>query len=446
MRGFTSCVVRGGWVSFAPGLDETGSVAADAARGGESVTHFRTVAVAAIFGLWAPAALATNGMRMTGFGALQDGMGGAGAAAAFDSSTIIVNPAGMSSLGRRFDISGTYFGATVKYSATGAATGSEMKSDKSAMPVPNLGVVLPSVLDERLTVGLGGFAVAGMGVEYGQDLFGGVTETSYTNMRVAPAASYRVTDRLSVGAAINVMYALMSYEVASGMGMVPRDTAGSVGIGATVGVMYRPFDALTLGAAYETHSWFQEFEFDIPAHTVMTPLGPADVPGGTETLDFDQPQMVTVGAAVRPFAGLLLVSDVEWIRWSETNGKNLPEFASNAQLTGGYPWNMSWEDQVVFKVGAEYAATARVRVRAGYNYGKMPLVKGAAFENVAFPAIAEHHVSAGLGFDVGKATINVAGMYSPKATLSGSNPDQGIAAYETTMSQYAFDLGVGYRF
>jgi hypothetical protein len=37
-------------------------------------------------------------------------------------------------------------------------------------------------------------------------------------------------------------------------------------------------------------------------------------------------------------------------------------------------------------------------------------------------------------------------MYAPKAKLSGSNPGQGLASYETSMSQYSIDAGVSYRF
>ena len=36
--------------------------------------------------------------------------------------------------------------------------------------------------------------------------------------------------------------------------------------------------------------------------------------------------VATLGAAVRPVAGLLLALDVEWINWSDVMGKNQPKF------------------------------------------------------------------------------------------------------------------------
>ena len=49
-------------------------------------------------------------------------------------------------------------------------------------------------------------------------------------------------------------------------------------------------------------------------------------------------------------------------------------------------------------------------------------------------------------YDVGKLTVNVAGVYSPEAKISGSNQDQAIASYTTKMSQFQIDVGGSYRF
>jgi long-chain fatty acid transport protein len=402
--------------------------------------------LAAALALAAGPALATNGMRMIGFGPVQNAMGGVSVASPLDAATIVTNPAGLSALERRADLAGSFFSPTVKYDASGAASGATMSSGRGASYIPTLGIVMPS--SEQLTVGLAALGVSGMGVDYPVDLYGGRTYTDYMNMRIAPAASYRLAKGLSVGVAANLMYATMKYEVAGGMGMLPRDTQGAFGYGATVGLTWAPVDALTLGVAYETKSTFQSFEWNIPAHQVIDPASgtPVPVPGGKEKLDFDQPQMVTLGAAVRPMEMLLVAADVEWIDWSQTNGANKPEFTTNPQLTGARAWNMGWSDQWVVKVGAELAATRSLKLRAGYNYGKMPLDPSRAFENIAFPAVAEHHITAGVGYAFGDLTVNVAAQYVPEAKLTGSNPAQGIPSYQTKMSQVAFDLGAAYRF
>jgi long-chain fatty acid transport protein len=392
---------------------------------------------------FASPASATNGMRMIGSGPVQNSMGGVGVAAPLDSTTVVSNPAGLSALQRRVDLAGMYFNPVVKYEATGGASGSSIDSDRGASYIPTLGVVLPST--DEVTLGLAAVGVSGMGVDYPADLYGSKTLTSYMNMRIAPAASYRVAKGLAFGLAANFMYAQMKYEVAGAAGMLPRDTEGAFGYGATVGVAYQPVEKVTLGLAYESKSFFEDFVWDIPSHTLQTPGGPVTVPGGKEKLDFDQPQSVTLGGAVRPMGGLLVAVDVQWIDWSQTNGDDQPEFSSDPRLTGAQPWNMGWSDQWVVKVGAELSATKALKLRAGYDYGKNPLDETRAFESIAFPAITEHHVTAGVGYTFGDLTVNFAAMYMPEAKLSGSNAAQGIASYTTKMSQVAFDLGVAYR-
>lgn len=395
---------------------------------------------------------ATNGMRMIGFGPVQESMGGAGAAAPLDSATIVSNPAGLSALERRADLAGSYFAPTVKYDAQSAspsspvASGATIGSDRGASYIPFVGLVWPAAGD--LTLGLAAAGVSGMGVDYATDLYGGKTFTSYMNMRIAPAASYRIAKGLAAGAAVNLMYAAMRYDVAGGMGMLPRDTQGALGYGATVGLQYAPVEAVTVGLAYESRSFFQDFGWAIPSHQVFDPGSGTmvPVPGGEEKLAFDQPQVVTLGASARPVPALLLAADLQWINWSATNGKDLPEFTTDARLTGARAWNMSWSDQWVVKIGGEWAATEALRLRAGYDYGKMPLAASRAFENIAFPAIAEHHVTVGAGYAFGRLTVNAAAMWVPEATLSGSNAaEQGIGTYTTRMSQVAFDLGLSYR-
>jgi long-chain fatty acid transport protein len=420
----------------------------------------RFLAAAAIAALASPA-LATNGMRMIGFSPTQNAMGGTGVGATLDSGAVLTNPAGITELGHRFDASLTWFKPSVDYTANSADPvnfpvandGVKYTSDRGGSPIPNIGYVLP--INKDLAFGLGAFGVGGMGVDYKPGLYGGRTLTSFMNLRVAPAIAYKVNEMFSAGLTLNGSFAQMEYDVAAGFGQVPHETATSFGYGATLGVKITPMKDLTFGLAYETKSDFQDFEFTIPSHDVPTGLPPpndvATVPGGTDKLAFDQPAVATVGVAWRAMPALLLAFDVQWINWSDVMGKNGPKYTNDTQLTGALPFNMSWDDQLVFKVGAEFAATDAVKVRAGFDYGKNPLDPDRAFENIAFPAVAESHITAGLGWDITPAWgLQVGGMYSPKTTLKGANAafppaGQGIGSYETSMSQYSIDLGVSWK-
>jgi long-chain fatty acid transport protein len=211
---------------------------------------------------------------------------------------------------------------------------------------------------------------------------------------------------------------------------------------------------LTLGFAYETKSSFQDFAFTVPERP--NPFAPGTtIPGGTDRLDFDQPQAVTVGLSVTPVEWLLLAADAQWINWAQTMGQGLPRYNSDPNATGAIPFDMNWRNQWVFKFGTQVTAARGLTVRAGYNYGRMPLDPNRAFENLAFPAVTEHHVTGGLGYEVSdRIALNLSGLYALNAKLQGSNAappppqgtGQGIQSYTTEMSQFEIDLGLAYRF
>jgi long-chain fatty acid transport protein len=413
--------------------------------------------VAALVATLASPALATNGMRMIGFSPTQNGMGGVGVGATLDGGAVLTNPAGMTDQDRRLDVSLTWFQPAVEYTATGvqpgfANDGVKYTSDRSGSPIPNLGLIIP--LGSGFTAGVGAFGVGGMGVDYKSGLYNGGnpgdtgTLTSYQNLRIAPAIAYKVNDLFSAGVTLYASWAQMEYDVASGFLQWPHETANSFGYGATLGIKITPTKELSFGLAYETKSDFQDFEFTIPAHTASDGAGGTfQAPGGVDKLAFDQPAVASAGVAYRAVPALVLAFDVQWINWSAVMGKNGPRYTNATQATGAMPFNMSWDDQMVYKIGAEFAATPALKVRAGFDYGKNPVNEVQAFEAIAFPAVAESHITLGLGWEARPGlAVNVAAMYSPKTSVNGVNQQQGLNAFDTGMSQYSIDLGVGWKF
>ncbi len=387
----------------------------------------RIAAAAAALALAAPAA-ATDGMRVIGFGPVQNSMGGVSAAAPLDAGTVVSNPAGMTALDRRIDVAGTAYLPTVKYSATGAASGNTMDSDRPPDFIPTVAAIYKT--SDNMTVGVAVAGIAGLGVDYKADLYGSETLTSYMNLRLAPAVAYRLNDRVSLGLAANLSWASLEYKVLGAMGNPPRDATSAFGIGGTVGLTYSAPEKYTIGLVYESRSWFQEFSWDLGAV-------------GTEKMRFDQPDIVTFGGSVRPLQGLLVAADLGWIRWSTTNGTNQPELTQNPTHMA---FNMDWTDQLVIKLGAQYELTKAIALRAGYNYGSSILNQNQAFENIAFPATVKHHFTVGAGYAIGAFAVNAAVMYAPEEKISGANQEQGISYYQTSVSQLAFDLGASWKF
>ena len=261
---------------------------------------------------------------------------------------------------------------------------------------------------------------------------GNVVYTSFEMMKFAPALSYRINDMISIGVALNLDYATLGYNAGlTGLGtIVPHDKNSQLGYGFQAGVLVKPTNQFSMALSYISKQSFPDFEFNTTA--------------GKDKLDLDLPQNVILGFGYKITPKLRIAADIKWINWDNTM-KDGPQYTNNSSSSGA--WNCNWDNQWVYAIGMEYDATNVIKLRAGYNYGANPLPTGQAFEAIAFPAIQEHHYTAGIGVAMTeKLGLNLGVMYAPEVTMSGTNPAQGIASYETSLSEYSFGIGLSYRF
>ncbi len=360
--------------------------------------------------LAATPAFATNGMRLTGFGAVQGSMGGVGVGASLDSGTVMSNPAGMADLGGRFDFGATYFSATVETNAPGFG-----KSSRGATPIPGFGLIVP--IGKDLRFGLGAYGVAGMGVDYTAG------HTNFSLMRFAPALSYKLLDILSVGATLNVMYANLDFAIFNPTAGIVAPGGAVFGWGATVAAKLTALPILDIAVAYETKSDLADFDFNA---LFLTSTGAFP---GPLNVKLDLPPAVAFGVSVKPLPLLLVAADVQLIQWSSTQG-------SSNSLGGA---TLGWKDQWVYKLGAQVDLIDILKIRAGFNYGKNPT--NAASPVFAFlPALSETHFSLGAGLALGSnVTLNLGAVISPKVTVTGTGMG---APIESSTSGYTIEGSV----
>jgi long-chain fatty acid transport protein len=438
-------------------------------------------------GMAALPAQATNGLRMTAFSPVNASMGGAGVAMGFDTSALVLNPATLADLDSRVDFGAAYFPTQVSYSATDnylsppyvanpqlAALGAlivnkpntKLTSDFPAVPIPNIGLVVPLAKDWRL--GLGMAAVAGVGADYAANLFSSTVQTTYFNFRFPIGVSWNLLDgMLALGAAANTSWALLGYSLGTSLGLPSHPVASSFGAGFTLGARVKPLPFLGVGAAFESPTWFKPFKYNIGCANPGGRIPPSaacptgGLPGGQEELQFNLPWSATVGAEVDLLDGmLLLLGDVQYIAWSTTLGTNQPRFVNGSATftSAAFPFSTNWGDQVVYKIGAQVKAADWLKLRAGFNHGKAPLDANRALEDIAFPALVENHIALGAGIQVSKSTtINLASVIGFKKESSGTGalPDlSGLAglpantlpaatvSYNSSSAGYTVEAGV----
>ncbi|MEE4265430.1 MAG: outer membrane protein transport protein [Desulfobacteraceae bacterium] len=406
--------------------------------------------------LVAAPALATNGDNLIGVGPISRAMGGVGIAAPQDAiSAVFSNPAAMC-FGpfcptSQVDFAGTLFMPDVKAKVTGAGVGGTNKasSDDETYAIPAFGVTVP--IGEGLNppnwrFGLAAYGVTGLGVDYREsDLdranpgFGGNPLiagdfTALQSMRFAPSIAYQPNAKLSFGLAGVVEYS--NLDLAEG-------SDWDYGFGLQGGTIFKATNNLSLGLNIIT-----------PRKLEFKKVADFNFDGSLDDLDLEAPLEIGTGAAYTIGNTFLIEADIKWINWSDADGYK----------------DFDWNDQWVFAIGAQYEPIAKLFIRAGYNYGKTPVddndgfngqanksVQGKTlptyyyetFRLIGFPALAEHHVTLGLGYEFTPSfSMNLGYMHAFKNSLSekGTDVTGTDVEIESELTENAIDFGLTWRF
>jgi len=162
---------------------------------------------------------------------------------------------------------------------------------------------------------------------------------------------------------------------------------------------------------------------------------------------------VEFGVSFRPTPKWLLAFDVSWVNWSAAI-KTVTVTASNPNVAvpAGYdtltvPFIMDWKDQFVFALGAQYEINDMWTVRAGYNYGQNPVPDNTL--NPLFPAIVEHHLTAGFTFTYQDWDFDFAlehGFSNDQTNNGAPSPTNPFAGTEVSHYQDTVHIMVSYRF
>ncbi|MFO1519603.1 MAG: outer membrane protein transport protein [bacterium] len=342
-----------------------------------------------------PSANASNGLRVIGFGARNLGLGGAGVAQPQGANSIYINPAGMNDVGNEasLDIVTAFTSTRMGTSAALAGNPSAVSVGGTEDPVllPSGALVMSFLENNRLSLGIGTALSAGFQAEFPVSRFPSAltknqydTSGKYANLKIEPAASFRIRDNLSIGVGLDINYAFFQTDSATLNLGFPETTGRSrfdsaLGIGGRIGILYKPIKRLQIGAMYVTRQHFQRF--DRYKDLLFTGL--------------DLPQEVAVGLAVEPFKGATFLADFRWINWGSG-------FTGAPLAQGG----LGWRDQYVLATGFEYNFDPRfdfpAAIRIGYNYGRSPIPSGAVFQNALIPTVIEHHLTTGVSYEINK--------------------------------------------
>jgi len=158
---------------------------------------------------------------------------------------------------------------------------------------------------------------------------------------------------------------------------------------------------------------------------------------------------------------LLLEGNGKWINWSDAEGYE----------------DFDWNDQYVIALGAQWEAIDHLFFRVGWNYAENPVdenddwdgafgpfgpndsvdVQGKSlpryyyesFRVIGFPAVVEHHITAGIGYELGESLkVDFSYMHAFENQLSenGTAPDGSTAKLKSKLSEDAISFAFSWRF
>lgn len=398
------------------------------------------------------AANATEGYFQTGYGTIQKAQSGAGVANPEDAMSLSVNPAGLVSVGDRFNAAFTVFSPQRDVTANGFGMlpGGTTTSESNFFLMPNM--AYSRQLDAQSAWGVAVFGNGGMNTDWpgmarafaacggGTGLFcGGQAGVNLEQMFVSVGYARRMGD-FSVGVA--PVFAIQKFRASglaafTGFSASPTNLTNngddwSYGAGVRAGLQWNVTPGVRFGLSGQTPIWSTKFD----------KYSGLFADGGS----FDIPANVTAGVAWDAMPGVTLMADYRHIFYA-----SVPAIANTSATLGAVPLGASggpgfgWRDVDVFAFAAAWKVTADATLRVGYSHNTNPVRSQDAFFNIFAPGIVTDHVSAGMSYQLNKNSgIDLAVAYVPRARLDGV--DMFGQPISLSMEQYEVSLGYSYKF
>lgn len=397
---------------------------------------------------------ATNGYLAHGYGTKSKGMAGAGVALPQDALTIATNPAGLVQVGKRMDFGLEFFAPNRKAEIVGSFAPTPPGDDSVYEGNESELFLIPefawsSALGNSVAWGVAVFGNGGMNTDYDTNPYARFGGTGRLNMNleqlfVAPAVAWQFTEAHSLGLAVNLAYQRFKMEglpaAFAGMSADPahlsdNDIADSSGAGVRIGWIGKVSDNITLGASWQSKTYMSEFD---------------DYAGlFADQGDFDIPENVTVGIAIKANEQTTIAIDWQEILYSEIPavGNSSTTLFSGSLLGSDDGPGFGWKNVRVVKIGAVYEASENVTLRGGFSHATQPVRNGETFINIIAPGVVQDHLSLGATFDIGEKSelsVQYTHAFSQGVGGDGSIPMVPMGGGEANVRLTEDSLGVAW--
>ncbi len=308
-----------------------------------------------------------GGVYLNEFATPSMGVAGAGAeAVASDASTSFAlhNPAGMTRLKEsQLLLGGGLVFSTIQFDPDPNTPIPGNDGGDAGGPGPLLGAFYSHSLTDDWKLGLNLFTVSAAILDYNDDWTGRFLAQDVTLLTVTmnPSVAYRVTDWLSLGAGMTVMYAKLEQTVAApppmGSGQVKID-GDDFAFGFNLGALVEVDEGTRFGVIYQS-----EIEPDFSGDVEISPPGLAV----GITTKFPFAQLVRIGAYHELSDQVALLGTIGWEDWSTFDDQLL------STAMGSQVLKRNWRDTWHFSGGIHYRPADRWLLQTGVTYDTSPV-------------------------------------------------------------------------
>ncbi|MDX1572529.1 MAG: OmpP1/FadL family transporter [Methylophaga sp.] len=313
------------------------------------------------------------------------------AAVADDASTIFFNPAGLTQLdSAELNLGMNFIAPYAKFDNNGSSlpngtplNGSDSGDAGENALVPNFYYAHP--VNDKVVLGLGIGAPFGLVTEYGDNWVGRyhARKSDLKTININPSIGFKASEKLSLGAGINLQYAdiELSQAVDFGAGVgAPQTLDGQAKVladdwswGYNLGLTYQLTDATRVGVSYRskiTHDLKGKGKFRVPNDPTAQAVASG---GGFQNGDAEGqvtlPESVSLAVHHQINNQWAVIADASWTRWSQFDELRIESDVQRLNSEKA----QDWDNAMRYGLGLEYQHNEKWAWRAGVAYDESPV-------------------------------------------------------------------------
>jgi long-chain fatty acid transport protein len=395
--------------------------------------------------------IAAEGYQVGAQSTKQAGMGHLGASLKLGAESMHFNPAGLGFLDKTIHVSAGVSGVftSVDYS------NGDYKHSADNNPSTPLFLYAGFKIYDNLSAGVSVNNPYGSAMNWGANWKGAalIQDIALKSFSIQPTLAYRITDRLSIGAGLMMMFgdfslsrALISSEYLADVAKVnpalqplaakykdmtpiSANLSGDAGVklGYNVGAMFDISDYVTVGASFRS-----KVQMTVPEgkaavtyanEAELKPILGSQIPpldAGTFEASLPLPSNLNIGVSYKPSDRFLISGEVQFVGWSAYKELNV-QFSQ--EVLNGYSIKAekNYHDTRIYRIGGQFAATKRLDLRLGFYVDESPVKTD--FLNPETPSMTKLGSTAGLSFRPSdKFSVDLSCQYITGFGRDGSYP------------------------